>query len=159
MPTDQFSLFVEAPLLLFFLCAVLPTSGKTSEAANDYITLLEAAPLFLTRPHKNTVVRWANKGCYGIKLRTVRYGGKRLTKKNWVEKFNQAVLGATPNVYADSPATSSTSQQAVSQLDAMGPSNQSLGPRDAQNFRQPGRAMCGPNTRMEMKWIRLRKAD
>jgi hypothetical protein len=122
MPTDQFSLFVEAPLLLFFLCAVLPTYGRTSESdrPDDYLTLLEAVPYFLTRVHKNTAARWANKGCYGIKLKTIRYGGKRLTKKSWVEEFNQAVLGATPNVYADSPATSSTSQQAVSQLDAMG---------------------------------------
>jgi hypothetical protein len=87
MPTDQFSLFVEAPLLLFFFCAVLPTYGRTSESEppDDYLTLLESVPFFLTRVHKNTVARWANKGCYGIKLMTIRYGGKRLTKKSWLK--------------------------------------------------------------------------
>ena len=119
MPTDYSSLLEVVSLFLFFLCAVLPTSGKTSEAATDYITLLEAVPLFLTRPHKNTVVRWATKGCYGVKLRTIRYGGKRLIRKIWVEEFNQAVLGATPNVYADSPATSSSHQQAEAKLDTL----------------------------------------
>jgi hypothetical protein len=119
MPTDYSSLLGVVSLFLFFLCAVLPKYGKTSEAATDYITLLEAVPYFLTRPHKNTVVRWANKGCYGIKLRTVRYGGKRLTRKIWVEKFNQAVLSATPNVYADSPATSTSHQQAEVKLNSL----------------------------------------
>ena len=120
MPADLFSLFVEAPLLLFFLCAVLPKYGRTSEAANDYITLLEAVPYFLTRPHKNTIVRWANKGVYGVKLRTIRYGGKRLTRPCWCEDFNRAMQGASPDVYADSPATTSSHLAAEARLDAMG---------------------------------------
>jgi hypothetical protein len=129
MPTDLFSLFIEASFLLFFLCAVLPKYGSTSDLpkygrpsdeATDYITLLEAVPYFLTRPHKNTIVRWANKGVYGVKLKTIRYGGKRLTRPCWCEDFNRAMQGASPDVYADSPAPTSSHLQAEAKLDAMG---------------------------------------
>jgi hypothetical protein len=121
MTNDLFSLHVAAPFLLLFLCAVLPKYGRTSDVvATDYITLLEAVPYFLTRPHKNTIVRWANKGVYGVKLKTIRYGGKRLTRPCWCEDFNRAMQGASPDVYADSPATTSSHQAAEARLDAMG---------------------------------------
>jgi hypothetical protein len=88
--------------------------------ANDYITLLEAVPLFPTRPHRNSVIRWASRGCYNVKLKTLRFGGKRLTRPIWVEEFVQAVMGASPDVYADSPAPTSSHQAAEARLDAMG---------------------------------------
>ena len=109
MSADLFSLFVEAPLLLFLFCAVLPKYGSTSDLpkygrpsdeATDYITLLEAVPYFLIRPHKNTVVRWADRGVYGVKLKTIRYGGKRLTRKVWVELFNPNLSGNSSSSHA-----------------------------------------------------------
>ena len=86
----------------------------------DYITLLEAVPCFLTRPHKNTIVRWATKGVYGVKLKTVRFGGKRLTRRVWVEQFNRAVMGASPDVFAETVETSAAHKTAEKKLDAMG---------------------------------------
>ena len=88
--------------------------------STDCITIPEAVPLFLNRPHRNTVIRWANKGVYGVKLKTIRYGGKRLTRKVWVEEFNQAMMGASPDVYAGNSAPSSSHQAAEAQLDARG---------------------------------------
>jgi len=90
--------------------------------ADDYISLQAAAPLFPTRPHKNTIVRWANRGLYGVKLKTVRYGGKRLTRPVWVDEFNVAMLGASPDSFADSnsPAPTSSHEQAEAKLDEMG---------------------------------------
>ncbi len=87
---------------------------------NDYISLLEAVPYFPTRPHKNTVVRWANRGCYGKKLKTIKCGGKRLTRPCWVQEFNRAVMDASPDVYADSSVPTPSHQAAEAQLDAWG---------------------------------------
>ena len=88
--------------------------------SNDYITLQEAVSFLPSRVHKNTLIRWASKGVYGVKLKTIRYGGKRLTRKVWVEEFNQAMQGASPDCYADSSAPSSSHQRAEAALDAMG---------------------------------------
>jgi hypothetical protein len=88
-------------------------------SVTDYITLLEAVPYFLTRPHKNTIVRWANKGVYGVKLKTIRYGGKRLTRPCWVEEFNRAVQGASPDVYAGDSAPTTSHLAAEATLDVM----------------------------------------
>jgi hypothetical protein len=88
-------------------------------SVTDYITLLEAVPYFLTRPHKNTVVRWANRGVYGVKLKTIRFGGKRLTRPCWVAEFNQAVMGASPDAYADTSVPTASHQLAEAKLDVM----------------------------------------
>jgi hypothetical protein len=85
----------------------------------DYITLLEAVPCFLTRPHKNTIVRWATKGVYGVKLKTVRFGGKRLTRRAWVDQFNESVMGASPDSYAD-VEPSAAAKKAAKKLDKLG---------------------------------------
>jgi hypothetical protein len=87
---------------------------------DDFITLTESAPLFPTRPHKNSIVRWASRGCYGVKLKTVRFGGKRLTRPIWVEEFNHAVMRTTPDVYAASSAPTAAHQHATAKLDEMG---------------------------------------
>jgi hypothetical protein len=128
MDIDSFSLHVVAPFLLFILCAVLPKYGSTSDLpkygrpsdeATDYITLLEAVPYFLIRPHKNTVVRWADRGVYGVKLKTIRYGGKRLTRKVWIEEFNKAMIGASPDPYAADSAPTTSHLAAEATLDVM----------------------------------------
>ena len=56
-----------------------------------YLTINQAAAILPARPHRNTVVRWMQTGCDGMKLRSVRFGGKRLTSEKWVEEFIAAV--------------------------------------------------------------------
>jgi hypothetical protein len=88
---------------------------------NDFISLQKAIPLFPARPHRNTVIRWANRGIDGVKLMTVRFGGKRLTRPVWVEEFCKAVMGTSPEGNAaPSIETSATHNAAEDKLDAMG---------------------------------------
>jgi len=83
----------------------------------DFLSLREACAHFPSRPHLNTVGRWATRGVYGVKLKTCRYGGKRLTRKAWIEEFNAKLLSSSPSFKIDGtdPATA-----AEDKLDAMG---------------------------------------
>ncbi len=61
----------------------------------QYRSIVEAAQRLPGRPHRNSVRRWMQQGCNGVKLRSVRFGGKRLTTDAWIEEFTQAVTAAT----------------------------------------------------------------
>jgi len=113
MPTDCISL-ADAIILsvsFFFASCVMPT---------DYISLREACKFFPSNPHKNTVIRWANRGVYGVKLKTVRFAGKRLTRKVWVDEFSVAIMGASPDSYADSAVPTTSHAAAEAKLDSLG---------------------------------------
>ena len=43
------------------------------------------------RPHVSTIWRWARKGCRGVKLETVRLGGRFLTSIEALERFGKAL--------------------------------------------------------------------
>jgi hypothetical protein len=85
----------------------------TSVKSGEYLTLVEACKLIPGRPHKNTVRRYMHKGHEGRYLKFWRVGGKIFTTEDAIAEF----IGSSQPT--DSPATSS-SQQAVEQLDAMG---------------------------------------
>gem|GEM_PF-3624684 len=90
---------------------------------SDYISLIESVSLFPTRPHVNTIRRWAARGCNGVVLRTVKWGKRRMTRPEWISEFVYATICATDDIYRDSqpaPATSTSHQRAESKLDAMG---------------------------------------
>ncbi len=53
----------------------------------QYLSLRDATQFLPDRPHYNTVRRWMQEGCAGVKLRSVRFGGKRLTTAEWCEEF------------------------------------------------------------------------
>lgn len=63
----------------------------------QYLSITKAAQRLPDRPHHNTVRRWMTVGCYGIKLRSVRFGGKRLTTEQWCDEFVAAVQSADPS--------------------------------------------------------------
>lgn len=67
----------------------------------DYWTVTQAAKAFPGNPHANSVRRWMHEGCYGIKLRSVRFGKKRLTTRQWCEEFAQAFEEADPAITAE----------------------------------------------------------
>jgi Protein of unknown function (DUF1580) len=61
-----------------------------------YFSISEAAQKHLPgRPHVNSVRRWMQHGCNGVKLRSVRFGGKRLTTEQWCREFVDAVTTAS----------------------------------------------------------------
>jgi Protein of unknown function (DUF1580) len=58
----------------------------------NYISPRQACPLLPGRPHINTVRRWMTQGSGGIKLRSLRFAGKRLTTEQWCQEFTDAML-------------------------------------------------------------------
>ena len=57
----------------------------------QYLSITEAARVLPGHPHNNSVRRWMLTGCYGVKLRSVRFGGKRFTTEQWCHEFTEAV--------------------------------------------------------------------
>ncbi|EGF29887.1 protein containing DUF1580 [Rhodopirellula baltica WH47] len=55
--------------------------------AEELIQFKEVPPLLQKRVHTSTAWRWANRGINGIKLETVKVGGKRLTSVQAVTRF------------------------------------------------------------------------
>jgi hypothetical protein len=65
----------------------------------DLITLIQAArqqpPGRRGRPvHVSTIVRWADRGIRGVRLETVRIGGRRLTSRQALQRFADRLTGA-----------------------------------------------------------------
>ncbi len=53
----------------------------------DLIGMKEVPPTLPTRVHIATVWRWANRGIRGVKLETIRLGGKTLTSQQALTRF------------------------------------------------------------------------
>lgn len=79
----------------------------------QFLTIVEASQRLPGRPHRNSVRRWMASGCCGIKLRSVRFGGKRLTTAAWCDEFISAVTDKTGGASIDH-------HTAEAQLDQMG---------------------------------------
>jgi hypothetical protein len=79
----------------------------------NYLSIRDACAILPGRPHFNTVRRWMFQGCNGIKLRSVRFGQKRLTTGQWCAEFVTAVYALEPN-------STAAHQEASAVLDAMG---------------------------------------
>lgn len=86
----------------------------------DYVTIRQAVSLFPTRPHVGTLKRWMTRGVYGVRLQSVKFGQKRLTRPVWVHEFIDRTIKATPDVFADTSATATSHQAAVKELREMG---------------------------------------
>jgi hypothetical protein len=46
------------------------------------------------RPHRTTIDRWRMRGCHGVKLETVKIGGKRYVSREALQRFIEAVTAA-----------------------------------------------------------------
>ena len=51
------------------------------------LTMTEAARLLPGRPHVSTLWRWRSKGVNGVRLDTVKCGGKRWTSREAIARF------------------------------------------------------------------------
>ena len=61
----------------------------------DLIGICEAVEIVTSRRlNLSTGWRWATRGCSGVRLQTAVFGGKMLTKTEWVEDFVAAVTAA-----------------------------------------------------------------
>lgn len=56
-----------------------------------FVPISRASNLFPGNPHPNSIRRWAEKGLGGVKLRTMKFGGKRLTCDEWCSDFCRRV--------------------------------------------------------------------
>lgn len=80
----------------------------------DSLTLLEVSRLLPSRPHANTLRRWASKkGLNGIRLRTFKCGRRVCTTKAYLEQFLAACSGETDPV----PEPSDSHRDAERKLD------------------------------------------
>ena len=79
----------------------------------QYLSIQEASAYLPGRPHANSVRRWMANGVYGVQLRSCRFGGKRLTTKQWCDEFQAALQAASPESQADHA-------QALAKLDKLG---------------------------------------
>lgn len=70
---------------------------KTDETTRRFppneerLTLSEAADL--EGVHRDTVKTWMNPGIFGVKLRTAKAGGRRITTIDWIDEFHLALNG------------------------------------------------------------------
>ena len=44
------------------------------------------------QPSYQTVYRWALKGLSGVRLKTVKSGGRRVTRQDWIDEFVERAL-------------------------------------------------------------------
>jgi hypothetical protein len=59
----------------------------------DFLSMREAAKRLPTRPHISTVIRWAERGCRGIRLKTWLIGGVRVTSEQALSEFLSGLNG------------------------------------------------------------------
>lgn len=84
----------------------------------EYITLEEACKIAPGRPHKNTLIRWCDRGYSGIRLKSWRMGRRRFTTRRALDDF----LCATSGLSKPNPCESISARQraAEARLDALG---------------------------------------
>ena len=61
--------------------------------ATDLIQLCDLGEQFPGGPSRTTLVRYMNDGVAGVKLRSVRVGGKVMCRRKWVLDFLRALNG------------------------------------------------------------------
>ena len=59
------------------------------------LTVSAAATLSPGKPHISTVWRWIREGCNGVRLRTIKVGGRRYTSHEALAKFFSEVTEAS----------------------------------------------------------------
>ncbi len=84
----------------------------------DYLTMSQAAKLIPGTVHKNTLIRWCDRGFAGIILESYRCGNRRMTTVQAIDAF----ISATSRCNDPNPRRTTTSahQRAEAELDALG---------------------------------------
>lgn len=74
----------------------------------DLLTLPEVSRLLPGKPHPSTLWRWRKKGVSGVKLRTVRVGGRTYVQRRALEQFVEAMTRAAESDEAVAERTPET---------------------------------------------------
>ena len=82
------------------------------------ISLVEAAGQYPGRPHISTIFRWGDRGVCGVRLETVRCGGRRCTSHEALDRFTQRVTAAADGQSIESRST--TPRQRKAEVDQAG---------------------------------------
>ena len=83
----------------------------------DLMPLTAAVKLATGRsPHLSTILRWATRGCHGVRLRTWVMGGRRLTNPASVTEF---VNASTDAANGEQPSVASYSEVADAAADEL----------------------------------------
>jgi hypothetical protein len=64
--------------------------GRTA----DLVPLQRVPAMLPGRPHRSTVFRWAQRGCRGVRLRTVSVGRTKCTTEAWLWEFFEQIAAA-----------------------------------------------------------------
>ncbi len=83
-------------------------------ASTTYFSFPEAAKRLPSRPHISTWHRWRTRGVHGIKLATVKIGGRRMVAADELQRFIEAVTCAADG----QPAPVRTSKQRQRSIEA-----------------------------------------
>ena len=60
----------------------------------NWLTFAQAAQSLPGRPHVSTIARWAARSIGGVKLATVKIGGRRFVNRRALEEFSAATTAA-----------------------------------------------------------------
>ena len=72
------------------------------------------------RPHVSTLYRWAQRGCRGVRLETIRCGGTLCTSVEALQRFFDRLSGVNHNVGTQAAPMTQAVERAQSQLDEAG---------------------------------------
>jgi adenosylmethionine-8-amino-7-oxononanoate aminotransferase len=61
--------------------------SKINTSSENVINITQAANQIPGRPHRATVWRWILNGLHGIRLESVKVGGRRFTSEEAIERF------------------------------------------------------------------------
>jgi hypothetical protein len=92
--------------------------------SESLLTFPEAAAALPDRPHVSTVHRWRMRGINGIKLETIRIGGRRYTSQEALDRFIGAITSAVDGLEPAKPTSRKHQlrrhEQAERELEAAG---------------------------------------
>ncbi len=86
-------------LLSVFFCVAANLILEGGSAIPEFISLRDSCALFPSKPSLSTVVRWATKGVNGVRLKTAKFAGRRLTTITWVNEFIKETIDSSHDGY------------------------------------------------------------
>lgn len=94
-------------------------------AKEHMLTMAEAAKSLPKRPNKkkvppNTIVRWSQQGLSGVFLETIRIGGTRMTSREALQRFFEALTEKADGAPQRRVGSSESYQASMRELEAMG---------------------------------------
>ncbi len=83
-------------------------------SSKTYLTFTQAAKRLPVNPSPSTWHRWRLRGCHGVKLVTVKFGGRRMVAADELQRFIEAVTCAADGT----PVPVRTSKQRQRSIEA-----------------------------------------